>query len=150
LQIVFRTPVGHDLWVSGPVNRPKDGIAALEGLVETDWLPFTFTMNWRFTRPHHTITFEAGEPIARIVPYPRGYAERFAPTLRSIDADETLREQYQSWRQSRETFMADLADESSEAAHIGWQRHYMLGISHDGTQPADHRTKLVLPPFTRR
>ncbi|MGH7898328.1 MAG: DUF6065 family protein [Candidatus Binatia bacterium] len=150
LQIVFRTPAGHDLWVSGPVNRPKDGIAPLEGLVETDWLPFTFTMNWKLTRAHHTVTFEVGEPIARIVPYPRGYAERFTATLRSIDSDETMNERYQAWRRSREAFLADLADENSQAWREGWQRHYLLGMTHDGTRSADHRTKLGLHPFRRR
>ena len=37
--------------VQGPINRPKDGIAALPGIIETDWSPYSFTMNWMFTRP---------------------------------------------------------------------------------------------------
>ena len=32
---VFRTEPGYDLFVQGPVNRPKDGIAALSGIIET-------------------------------------------------------------------------------------------------------------------
>ena len=47
VETLFRTEPGINLWVTGPVNRPKDGIYALTGVVETDWLPFTFTMNWR-------------------------------------------------------------------------------------------------------
>jgi hypothetical protein len=147
--ILFRTPPGHDLWVSGPVNRPKDGIAPLEALIETDWLPFTFTMNWQLTRPGHEVTFEAGEPIARVVPYPRGYVERFEPTLRSIDSDTTLRHQYQAWRASRTAFMADLAADTIENGRSRWQKHYTLGTTHDGTRFPDHRTKLVLRPFAR-
>jgi len=41
---LFRTEPGYDLMVMGPINRPKDGIAPLTGIVETDWAPFTFTM----------------------------------------------------------------------------------------------------------
>ena len=36
--------------VTGPFNQPKDAIQPLTAIVETDWAPFTFTMNWKFTR----------------------------------------------------------------------------------------------------
>lgn len=42
---IFRTPPGYDLWVQGPVNRPKDAVAALQAVIETDWAPYSFTMN---------------------------------------------------------------------------------------------------------
>lgn len=48
---VFRTSPGWNLWVSSSPNQFKDGISALTGLIETDWSPYTFTMNWKFTRP---------------------------------------------------------------------------------------------------
>src|SRR6478736_3013671 len=48
---LFRTEPGFDLMVTGPFNMPKDSIAPLTGIIETDWSPYTFTMNWRFTRP---------------------------------------------------------------------------------------------------
>ena len=47
---LFRTPPGWNLWVGGSPNSPKDGIYPLTGVIETDWSPYTFTMNWRFTR----------------------------------------------------------------------------------------------------
>ena len=42
---LFRTPPGWAVWARGAPNTVKDGIVPLDGLVETDWLPFTFTMN---------------------------------------------------------------------------------------------------------
>jgi hypothetical protein len=42
---LFRTPLGWWLHVRGPANWPKDGIAPLEGLIETDRTAATFTMN---------------------------------------------------------------------------------------------------------
>ena len=54
-QYLFRTPPGWDLMVSGSPNHVKDGIQPLVGLVETDWLPFPFTMNWIFTRPSSSV-----------------------------------------------------------------------------------------------
>ena len=47
---IFRTSPGWNLWASGPPNSMKDGIAPMAGVIETDWAPYTFTMNWRFTR----------------------------------------------------------------------------------------------------
>ena len=59
---LFRTEPGYDLMIQGPINRPKDGLYALSGVVETDWMPFSFTMNWVFTRPGALLRFEKDEP----------------------------------------------------------------------------------------
>ena len=84
LPYLFRTSEGYNLWVKGPANIVKDGIQPLEGLVETDWSPAPFTMNWKVTRAFQTITFLAGEPICQLVPYPRGLIERFDPQVRHL------------------------------------------------------------------
>src|SRR5258708_9907512 len=55
---LFRTQPGWNLWVGGSPNRPKDGIFPLAGVIETDWSPYTFTMNWRFTRANHWVRFD--------------------------------------------------------------------------------------------
>ena len=62
--------------VQGPINRPKDGIAALSGIIETDWSPYSFTMNWMFTRPGTPVRFEKGEPYCHIFPVSCGALER--------------------------------------------------------------------------
>jgi hypothetical protein len=43
---LFRTPPGWDLYVKGPSNRWKVNCVPLEGIVETWWLNYTFTLNW--------------------------------------------------------------------------------------------------------
>lgn len=146
---LFRTPPGHNLWVQGPANRPKDGIAPLEGLVESDWGPFTFTANWQFTRPGHAIAFEEGEPFARIVPYPRGYAERFAPSIEPIGANPELQAEFEAWRASRDAFLEQMDVEGSEPHRTGWQKHYMLGTTPEGQAFADHARRMPLRAFAR-
>ncbi|HEX7975935.1 MAG TPA: DUF6065 family protein, partial [Anaerolineales bacterium] len=37
ISFLFRTPPGYNLLARGPANLPKDGIAPLEGVIETDW-----------------------------------------------------------------------------------------------------------------
>ncbi len=51
LGVIFKTPRGHNLMVQGPINVIKDGIQPLSGIIETDWSHYTFTMNWKFSRP---------------------------------------------------------------------------------------------------
>ena len=45
--VFFKTEPGVNLSVRGTPNFFVDGAHPLEGLVETDWLDFTFTMNWQ-------------------------------------------------------------------------------------------------------
>jgi hypothetical protein len=146
---LFRTPPGHNLWVKGPANRPKDGIAALEGLVEADWGPFTFTMNWQFTRPHHEVAFERGEPFACLVPFPRGYAQRFVPRIRPLAADPDLERQFTAWRDARNVFNAEFDVPGTEASEARWQKHYMLGTTPTGDRFGGHERRLALRPFVR-
>lgn len=145
---VIRTEPGYDLMVQGPINRPKDGIGPLSGVVETDWAPFTFTMNWMFTRPG-PIRFEKGEPFCHIFPVQRGEMESFDPQIRSITDDPKLQAEFNAWSESRSKFNAGLKDPASEASAAKWQKHYYRGQSLDGTESAgdDHRTRIRLDPF---
>ncbi|MGE0191705.1 MAG: DUF6065 family protein [Planctomycetota bacterium] len=145
----FRTPPGHNLWVKGPANRPKDGIAPLEGLVEADWGPFTFTMNWRFTRAHHEVTFEEGEPFMGLMPLPRGYPQRFAPRIRPLAADPELQRQFLAWRDARNVFNEEFDIPGSRANEARWQKHYMQGTSPMGERLGGHERRLDLRPFVR-
>lgn len=148
LPFLFRTPRGVNMWVKGPTNWLKDGIQPLEGIVETDWLESTFTMNWRFTRPDVTVRFDEGEPFCQLMPVPRGFVESFEPTQRRLDDDPALRGAYERWKDARLRFNTDLADVSSAAAQQGWQRDYMLGRDSGGNAFVEHQTRLQVRPFT--
>ena len=97
---LFRTPPGWAVWVSGPPNAPKDGISPLTGLVETDWLPFPFTMNWIFTRPGR-VEFQKGEPFAFVTLMEHHKLEEIEPDLRLIDDNPDLKQDYEDWSKSR-------------------------------------------------
>lgn len=146
---LFRTTKSHNLWVKGPTNCPKDGIAPLEGLIETDWAPFSFTMNWKFTRPRHKVHFEEGEPVCRILPYPRHYVAKFDPQIQNIQQNAKLYKQYVEWRESRVSFLDDLQDSGSDAAKAKWQRTYMQGQDQTGNVFAGHQTKIQMKEFKR-
>lgn len=144
---LFRTPPGWNLHVRGPANSPKDGISALEGIVESDWTEATFTMNWKVTRPNHPLVFEEGEPIAMISPLRRGDVERFRPELHNLAEDPQLAELHREWAQSRQKHNADLRIPNSQARKEGWQRHYVRGISIRKEPAGEHQTKLTVRDF---
>jgi hypothetical protein len=144
---LFRTPPGYNLYVHGPANWPKDGICALEGVVESDWAEATFTMNWKLTRPNHPIVFDEGEPIAMVTPMARYQLERFEPEVRNISEDPELEALHREWLASRMRHNADLKIPSSKAAKEGWQRHYMRGTSIRADPAPDHQTSMALKGF---
>lgn len=147
LPYLFRTPAGYNLLVQGPANAPKDGISPLSGLVETDWAESTFTMNWMFTRPNHTVTFAKGEPIAMIIPLRRYEAEQFDPKMDDITNNPDLFAAYTQWANSRRQFNDELTMPGSDAQKAGWQKHYAQGKTISGRRTQAHQSKIKLRPF---
>jgi hypothetical protein len=145
---LFRTEPGYDLVVTGPTNCVKDGIQPLTGIVETDWSPFTFTMNWLFTRKHAPVAFEQGDPICMIFPVPRGLIEQVEPEFRELSSDPEAERAFRDWNESRMKFNADLKVEGSDARARGWQKDYFSGRTESTVKaPGDHRTRIRAKPF---
>ena len=150
VEAIFRTPPGWNLWIGGSPNRQKDAIAPLTAVVETDWSPFTFTMNWRFTRPDQPIRFEAAEPFCFLFPVERASLEAFTPAFAPLDSDPATAERFRAWSAARDEFQARMRREPPKAPADRWQKHYYRGVDASGeTLVADHRSKLRLKPFDR-
>jgi hypothetical protein len=151
VQGLFRTEPGWNLWVSGPPNSAKDGVAPLGGIVETDWSPYTFTMNWRLTRAGHPVRFEENEPFAYIFPINRKAIEQVEPTFAAIDDDPELKTQFQAWSRSRDAFHERMRTDPPDNPSDKWQKLYYRGQRPDGQCPiADHQSKLRLREFARQ
>lgn len=147
LPYLFRTPSGINLLVKGPSNQIKDGIQALEGIVETDWAISTFTMNWKLTRIDCNVQFCKGEPICMILPLHRGYSESLEPELRPLQESAQLYTDYHEWRSRRNEFLAALANQERGAMCEGWQRDYFKGVDMRGNSFEDHQSRVVLRKF---
>ncbi len=140
---LFRSPQGWDMQCGGPPNLPKDGIQPLQGLVETDWVPFPFTMNWMFTRPGK-IRFEKGEPFCFISLVPHRAMDDVQPVTRSLNSDLEFRGQYDAWLKRRNAFNAALARRDPDTMREAWQRFYFKGELPEeapGEAPAEHINK---------
>jgi hypothetical protein len=144
---LMRTDPGIGIWARGTPNLPKDGIVALDGIIETDWLPFTFTMNWQLTRPGR-IVFEKDEPFCFLTLIEYRALERVRPEIVPMAATPEIKEDYAAWKKERLDFNARLADDDPEAVRQGWQKWYVRG---DNTPTAatpnpSHMSKVTLAP----
>ena len=142
---LFRTSPGWALWVRGSPNTAKRNLVALDALVETDWLDFPFTMNWRFTRPA-TIQFEKGEPFCFITPVPHALLDQVQPEIRSLDEDPVLKAAYEARAKDRSDFNSKLAAHDPDTVARGWQRHYVRGEHATGRTESFHLSKRKLRP----
>jgi hypothetical protein len=139
---LFRTEPGWHVIATGPLNAPKDGIAPLTGVIESDWLPYPFTMNWRFTRPC-SVRFERGEPFCRVFPVPAGAVQAAEPEVHDLSHDPELLSQYQVWRGKRDEFMSKYRSGDAETIKQAWQKFYFEGKYADGVETsASHTPKL--------
>jgi hypothetical protein len=98
---LFKTTEDHNLFIKGPTNHFKHGAQALEAIVETDWLPYTFTLNWKITKPHDPVYFKKGEPLATIFPIPRNYIESFDAVEDTIINNQELHQENENWAKKR-------------------------------------------------
>ena len=139
---LFRTPPGWSMWCGGPPNHLKDGIQPLAGLVETDWLPFPFTMNWHFTRPGR-VRFEKDEPFCFITLAQDKKLERFDLLIRPLESDRDLYGQYDAWARHRTEFAERLSRRDPETVKAAWQRFYFRGEPPEETaqKPGEHVNK---------
>ncbi len=151
---LFRTEDKINLWVGGPVNHVKDGIQPLTGIVETDWSPYTFTMNWKFTRPDMEVAFSKGEPVCNLFPIQRGFIDSFEPEFRQLKDDPESEQTYREWSKTRSKIIKSLEPTVSELRVVMdnrevWRGNYLRGESPDYQQVTDeHQVKLKLKPFT--
>jgi hypothetical protein len=145
---LFRTSPGWALWVRGSPNTAKRNLVPLDGLVETDWLDFPFTMNWRFTRPA-IVEFEQGEPFCFITPVAHQLLDQVQPEIRSLHEEPELKAAYEARSTGRADFNARLAARDPDAVAQGWQRHYVRGEDAAGRPAGYHLSKRRLRTVRR-
>jgi hypothetical protein len=149
IPFLFRTPLGFNVISRGPANLSKDGACPLEGIIETDWLPYTFTMNWQITRRFKPVKFRRGEPICMLTPIRRGDLEELNPVVRDLESNPELHESYQVWHESRKSIVAATRGMMfvKDGPRPPIQGHYIRGEGHLGERAHGHQTKLILKPF---
>jgi hypothetical protein len=145
--VIMRTPPGYNLWLTGPTNSFKDGAQCMNASIETDWMPFNFSVNWKLTRPGADIRFEKDEPFCTFFPIQRGVVSRCEPRFAPLAEQPAVQEQYH-WGQARRHLDVLLADREKDRFQ-GWYAAGTMPKREAGEAPADHETNIVAQPFRR-
>lgn len=150
--VIIQTPPGYDLWIGGSPNEFKDGIQAMSAVIEADWMPFTFTMNWKFTRPGWRVRFERGEPYCFIFPVRRGAVEECEPVIRPMERgsemDRMYRHAYARRLKLRGKEVPGVEVEGVDVKHNNW---YAKGVLPDLSGSfEEHRRRIRAKPFQRQ
>jgi len=143
---LFRTPRGVGLWARGVTNTIKDGVIPLDGIVETDWAPYTFTMNWRLMRRNTEVHFKKGEPMIMLVPVALDLFEQLEPEFRHVDDNPILKEDF-TYFVAKRSGNIDVLRAGGEGS---WAMDYMRGHLPDGSVVTEHRKAFRLKEFPKK
>jgi hypothetical protein len=127
------------IFIQGAPNLFKDGIVPLSGIVETDWLPFTFTFNYRFTRPGK-VRFEKEDVLFSFFPIERGYIESFSTSYGNIKENEKLSKDFDAYNKSRHNYLQNNTG--------SFQKFYINTYTpNKNFNVPDHSTKIKIGKF---
>ncbi len=144
LNAIPRTSPEWNLWIVGAPNLVIPGASPLSGVLESDWMFTSPTMNWKITSPNTLITFKKGDPVIFFVPVHKTELESFTLSHHSLTDDPEMQRHYDehnAWRKAK--------DAAGEAV---FGKMYLRGKRSDGTVPDfphNHKAKLNLHcPYT--
>ena len=93
LDFIVKTPENYSTYIRGIPNKMDGIVKPLDAIVETDWLPFTFTYNFRFM-DSGVVDFKKGEPLFCFFPIERNSVENFGIHQQNINDFPELNEDF--------------------------------------------------------
>ena len=131
---IVRTSKNVSTYVRGIPNQIAIGLQPFDAIVETDWLPFTFTFNYKFIRPGK-LTIKKDQPLFSFFPIERGYIESFETKDGPIYKDKEFYEDYLKYESLRADQKSGKDDENGRA--------YLKGRLYDKEFDIENHVKKV-------
>lgn len=100
MDFIIRTPENISTYIMHPPNFINDVVEPLDAIVETDWLPYTFTYNFRFVKPG-TVEFKKGDILYNFFPIERGFIESFKTKVSDINHYPGLQDEFENYNDTR-------------------------------------------------
>jgi hypothetical protein len=137
---MIKTPKGFSTYIRGVPNETKQGIKPLDAIVETDWLPFTFTYNFLLTDPG-IYTFKKGEPLFTFFPIERNTVEKFELKESRIENNPELFKDFKEYSDKRENLLETIIKTGKDL----FQNFYRDGVKANGEKVdiKNHITNLI-------
>ena len=132
--LVLKTPPGVNLMTISPPNYPLPGLSPMTGVVETDNLRFTFTLNIKIDFPGIEIIIDANTPLVGMIPIPRYFCDSFK-----------LENAYDIFNKDIVKQEMNIVDRHhqkrnfSNKNNLGSDKIYYLGEDLDGNKFKDHQ-----------
>ncbi len=147
---VFKTADGTGLWVRGEPNSYTPDCVPLEGIVETDWAPFPFTMNYRIVKRNAQVYFPEGMALCLLAPVKMDLFEATAPSMVNITEEPELMEEIKRHGEKRKMQTGQLkADEGMRDSKGNMKPvlDYYKGETTQGEKHAKHRKAFEIQRF---
>lgn len=77
LPVILKTPPQVNLMTISPPNFPTPGLSPMTGVIESDNLRYTFTLNIKVDIPNIWIKVKPDTPLVGIIPIPRYFCDQF-------------------------------------------------------------------------
>lgn len=107
LDFIVQTPENYSTYIRGIPNKLDSILKPLDAIVETDWLPYPFTYNFRFVETG-MVDFKKGEPLLCFFPIERNSVENFQLEELSVADNQEMQDDYQKLlRLRQETAIAN-------------------------------------------
>ena len=100
LDFIVKTPENYSTYIRGIPNKVDTILKPLDAIVETDWLPYTFTYNFKFSEPG-VVEFKKGDLLFCFFPIERNSVENFKMVEKPISDSPELRDDYFTLLNSR-------------------------------------------------
>jgi len=75
--VTLKTPPGINLMTIAPPNFPLPGLSPMTGVIESDNIRFSFTLNIKIDFPNTDFKIQANYPLMGILPIPRNFCDSF-------------------------------------------------------------------------
>lgn len=139
LNAIPRTSPDWNLWIIGAPNLVIPGAAPLSGVIESDWMFSSPTMNWKITEVDKLVTFKKGDPVIFFFPVHKTVLETFKLKHLNIEDSPEMKRHFMEHAQWR-------ADKHQKGEPV-FGKKYLRGTNPDGSKPEvpyNHKTKLHL------
>lgn len=139
LPIILKTPPGVNLMTIAPPNFPVPGISPMTGVVETDNLRFTFTLNFKIDLVNTPIKITKGYPIMGILPIPRYFCDSFTLVNGYDILDKDLVDEERDVVQENSLSRKKQNEEFNQTGKDKPDRMYYKGFDAKGNKFEDHQ-----------